>query len=124
MRTDAGRWVEAHLRRPLSPFHHRAMQLLQDAFRTGIYNIPVTWKTVDWDCNEGIRFTLKQHSIATFDFSVLSGLVFCAHRDCIRVSIAAAAPSLFRVVMHQRKREGGMSRRHPTADEHMKEFAG
>ena len=52
--------------------------------------------------------------LATFDFDGLTRLVLLAHERCIRASVMTSGPGMIKIALHKRKRDGGMSERHPT----------
>lgn len=56
--------------------------------------------------------------LSTWDFDMLTRLVFLAHDRCVRVSIDSSGPRMVRIIVHQRRyREGDISRRHPTLEQ-------
>ena len=111
-------WVESHLKRELTDFQRKAVELLCQGLNIAPYNISTNWEKVDWDWGGGVRFKISHRSLATFDFDELTGLVILAHDQCVRVQIDAVAPRLMSIAMHQRhKRDGGMNERHPTMEQ-------
>lgn len=52
-------------------------------------------------------------SIATFDDSYLTRLVFLAHERCMRVEVVPASSSYLKIAIWKRQRDGGISERHP-----------
>jgi hypothetical protein len=55
--------------------------------------------------------------LASFDFNHLTQLVIAAHDDCLRLEIDCAGPGRLKLMFHRRRREGGISERHPTLDQ-------
>lgn len=111
-------WVESHLKRELTDFQRKAIELLCQGFNTAPYNISTNWGKVDWNWGGGVRFKIQHRSLATYDFSELTGLVILAHDQCVRVQIDALAPKLMGIAMHQRhKRDGQMHELHPTIEQ-------
>ena len=78
----------------------------------GIYNAPVTWDTIDWNCGRGISL-IWRGQLATFDFDRLTRLVFLCHDARIRASIDPAGPGILRLSFHERSHESGSLARHP-----------
>lgn len=114
-KTKAGEWVESNEKITLTPFQHRAMQLLADAFGTGIYNLPITWRRVEWR-RDWVLININL-DLATYDFAEMTRLVFAAHDACIRVQITAWAPRYIKLSLHRRVRDGDMMQRHPTIED-------
>ena len=66
----------------------------------------------------GIRTNVYAHRLATFDFNLLTELVFAAHDQCIRVEMAQSSPGRVGVLLHKRHtREGRIVDRHPTLEQ-------
>lgn len=66
----------------------------------------------------GIRTYVHAHRLATFDFNLLTELVFEAHDRCIRVELAQSAPGKVGILLHKRHaREGRMYEYHPTIEQ-------
>jgi hypothetical protein len=55
--------------------------------------------------------------ISTYDFDHLTRLVIAAHDFCVRVSISQSGPKRIKIVLHDRKREGDVTEKHPTMEE-------
>lgn len=65
----------------------------------------------------GIAYSVRHKSLATFDNSQLTRLVFLAHDRMVRVEIEGSGPGMFKLCLWKRhKREGSLSERHPTAE--------
>ena len=107
-------------------FTRRAIGLLVSAFQTGVYNLPVNWKTVDWRHGNGVSFTLRAtNGLATFDFDHLTRLVIGAHDECIRVEVEPKTFRHLRINMWPRKgRTGSMFERHPTMEQAVRKYRG
>ena len=58
----------------------------------------------------------RSGDISTFDFDLATRIVFLAHDMCMRAEISRAGLYL-RIAIHARKRDGGMSERHPTLEQ-------
>ena len=55
---------------------------------------------------------------STFDFDLMTRLVFLAHDKCVRAEISQGGPRAIRIAIWQRThREGRMFERHPTIDQ-------
>lgn len=57
-----------------------------------------------------------RNSLSTYDFDGMTRLVIAAHDNCIRADISARRPLHLTLMLHPRKRDGGMSERHPTME--------
>jgi hypothetical protein len=57
--------------------------------------------------------------MATYDFDELTRLVFLAHDCRVRVELRGAG-----LYLHPRKRNGGMSERHPTVEQALSQWRG
>lgn len=99
-------------------FTRRAVGLLVDAFRTGVYNLPINWEKVDWRFGNGVSFTIRaDNGLATWDFDNLTRLVIGAHDECIRVEIEPKTFRHLRINMWPRlARTGSMFQRYPTME--------
>ena len=104
----------------LSPFQRRAMDVLGIVGR-GIYNAPIAWKSVDWNSGGGMS-VVWNGSLATWDFSNLTLLVFLCHEGRIRCQIESAGPGRLRLSLHPRHRHGGMVRNHPDLQKAVDDF--
>lgn len=74
----------------------------------------------DW--GDGWCVHHDQGDLATYDSDGLTNLVFMAHDKCIRVSVQPHAFKTIRIAIWRRKREGSLSRRHPTLDQAIEKF--
>lgn len=103
----------------LNDFQRRAFDIL-GIIGNGIYNCPISWDTVVWHP----RFVIVawRNSLATWDFSELSRLVFFCHEARIRASIAPNGPRHMELALHERVAMGGMAVRHPNLDEAVAAF--
>lgn len=81
-----------------------------------------TLKKVEWSnpLFQVLRLS-RYHGVgqlSTFDFDLLTRLVFLAHDHNIRIQIGPCNPQFLEVVFHPRhKRDGGISERHPTIEQ-------
>jgi hypothetical protein len=116
-------WVESNTDRKLTDFQALCCNILTRSFNTGVYNLKINWKKVNWNyVRGGVRFTIECYDLATFDFDHLTYLVIAAHEHCVRISIMPATFRHLRITMSLREREGGMSARHPTIDQAIEDF--
>ena len=59
---------------------------------------------------------LTHQDLSTYDFDVLTRLVFLAHDRAVRVEVSAAMRYV-RIAIWQRRREGDIGHRHPTIEQ-------
>ena len=76
----------------------------------------VDWSNPNWQ-ELKLNSAYSCGSMATYDFSALTTLVFLAHDLCIRVDVHPCNPRFLRLMFHPRQRDGSMSHRHPTLTE-------
>ena len=55
--------------------------------------------------------------LSTFDFDKLTCLVFLCHYRAIRAEVMCSGPRMVKISIWKRKREGGISERHPTIEQ-------
>lgn len=69
----------------------------------------------------GIMINTKHvGSFATFDFDGLTRAVVMAHDRMIRFEIAPSGPGMLKLFFYKRHtRDGSMSKRHPTMEDHI-----
>jgi len=109
----------------VKPPKERVMDVLAHAFR-GIHHCPkihVIQESGEW-CDCAVN---TSQDLSTFDWDVLTRLVFAAHDACVRVEIAPSGPGRVKIMLWARNtRTGGFARRHPTlgeaVEEHRKEW--
>lgn len=78
-------------------------------------------KVKEW--GQGIKVQTYPHRLSTFDFNMLTELVFAAHDECVRIEIAQGGPGRVALVLHRRhQREGRMTERHPTVETALAEW--
>lgn len=72
-------------------------------------------------CNpSGIQVNERTGGLASFDFDELTRAIVMAHDRMIRFSVTPSGPGMLRLVLHKRHtREGQMSARHPTLEDHV-----
>ncbi|HTO29615.1 MAG TPA: hypothetical protein VL202_00325 [Pararhizobium sp.] len=105
-------------------FTRRAVGLLVTAFRTGVYNLPVLWKRVDWRYGNGVSFVLgNRPALASWDFNQLTRLVIGAHDECIRIEVEPHGFGYLRINMWPRKgRDGAVHERHPSIEQAITDY--
>ena len=111
-------WVEGNSRVTLTDFQRLAVETLVEGFGTGVWNLNVNWKTVDWNYGRGVRFTVWEGGgLASTDFDRLTRLVLAAHDNCVRVSIHAASFRYFFIQISPRVRDGLSMNSHPAIEQ-------
>lgn len=114
---DNAGWVEAHLKKQLTPFQRRVADIV-GIIGSNAYNAPVKWEKVDWEYGgRGVSLVWGNGHLSTFDFMPLTTLVFLCHDARIRLQIEPAGPRGLRLSFWQRRASGSMSQRHPDLDE-------
>lgn len=98
----------------LNPFQRRAFDIL-GIVGNGIYNAPISWETVYWD--QRMIAVSWRNSLATFDFTGLTKLVFLCHEARIRGEISANGFKHVEITLSERVADGSMSIRHPGLQE-------
>ena len=106
----------------MSPLGEAVANLLGRVSR-GIYHLNTTsLDKVDWSDKYCVEFSWSG-DLSTVDFNLLTALVVYAHDEMVRVSIHGSGFGYIKMQFHQRKsRTGGMSRRYPTIEDHIKEI--
>lgn len=126
-------WVKNNAGIDLSLFQEKCFEILCHAYRCGVYDLPISWKALRQKEECSKQYNLNNHyfavnigqrnGLATIDSNGLTNLVIGAHDNCIRVSIEAIAPRLYKIRMHKRHcREGEISRRHPTIEQAVAQY--
>ena len=115
-------WIKRSLKKEMSPLGEAVANLLGRVHR-GIYHLRTSaLERVDWSNNQWIEF-VYDGNMATVDFPDLTMLVVFAHDEMIRVSLEGCGPRYMRMIFHQRdSREGGMSERYPTIEDHIEKI--
>ena len=100
----------------------RALNVLAYAF-DGLHHAG-KWK-VHHESNPKFVFieTNKYGALSTFDFNVLTRLVFAAHHWCVRAEVGPSGPGMVKIRLHPRSnRDGTFCERHPSLDEAVSNF--
>ncbi len=104
----------------ISPDATRIEQVLADAYR-GIHHVkPGEIKKFADDHWEVSVY----EDISTYDYDVLTRLVLAAHKYAVRVSIKSSGPRLLKLTLFARKRDAGMTERHPTIQQAIDKYEG
>ena len=73
----------------------------------------LTGKIKEW--GTGICYNTRNHSLATFDYNLLTKIVFMSHDRMIRFGIEPSGPGMLKWCLWKRhKRQGSLFERHPT----------
>lgn len=120
---DHGRWLEANLKRKLTPYQHRVANVI-GIVAGGIYNAPINWKSADFDLagRRGVAVNWMMGEFATTDFNALTMLVFLAHEERIRIAVKPITTRYMKILFFERKADGNNSQRHPSLDEAIADF--
>ena len=113
-------WINRQIDYDMSDLGKAVADLLGDVFK-GIYHLNWTsLKKVKWDDKYCIEFSYYG-DLTTVDFNHLTILVVLAHDRMIRVNLMGIGPGYIKMQFHQRKkRDGCMSERYPTIEDHVK----
>ena len=88
----------------------------------GLHNTPEnTLRKTDWSNSHHIDIT-SFYSFSTIDDNKLTMLVLLAHDFKVRIEIQPCNFRYFRILFHQRKRDGMLHERHPTMEQVLKEW--
>ncbi len=112
--------VRSSYRQEPSELGKRVATIIGIAFG-GIYNTDGADK-IDWTNPRMIELrTFSSGEVATWDFNVLTKLVFLSHDLCVRMSVTACTPKLYKLRFWLRDRDADdISRGHPTIEEALK----
>jgi hypothetical protein len=115
----------------LSPFGERVAELLGELY-LGIYHIhpEVLHKRVNWLADEWIEIVVDSSRFATYDFSLMTELVFLCHHFGIRCEVDGAAHRYLRLTFYNRApfnedihdKKTDWYKTHPTLDQAVAAF--
>jgi hypothetical protein len=106
-------------KKELSPIGRVVADILGQVFR-GIYHMDRDALRADWSNKHYIELTINAYRTwSSYDDSKLTTLIVLCHDAGIRLEIQPAGPRYFRLLFHQRAREGDISTRMPTMEEHL-----
>jgi hypothetical protein len=71
------------------------------------------------ECGYGWKISSNYIQLSTFDYNALTRLVLLAHDNCVRVDVSARGMNRLVISIYPRQRDGDMSKRHPTIEEHI-----
>ena len=81
----------------------------------GIYHLDMgALHRVEWSNPFVITVSIGWKCWSTYDFDLLTRLVFLSHRMALRVELEPRKNHYVRLMFHRRKRSGGFSERMPT----------
>ncbi len=93
----------------LEPFEVRAEKLLSRVFQ-GMHHVYSLNKTPRyWTC-------IHHGDASTYDFNILTRLVFAAHEYCCRVALSNGGPRAVKVFVSNRDRSDSCTEGHPTIE--------
>lgn len=116
---EGAEWLRSVLRQDLSPLAAAVADVLGQTY-LGIYHLPRSnWEPARWS-DPFFVWAVVPGGLASFDSCYLTALLVHSHDRCLRVEISPAGPHYLRLKFHQRTcREGRMSQRLPSLDEHI-----
>ena len=97
----------------LSPLGIEVADILGQVWR-GIYHLQ--YDLIDWSDPHHIEVNIAE-GLSTWDFNRLTELVVLCHDRAVRLEIEPCNMRFVKLLFHQRGREGGMTKRHPTMEE-------
>lgn len=115
MNSNGAKWIKESFKIEMSPLGERVANLLDDVF-SGIYHINKEVASVDWTNDSYIEMRLGR-TLSTYDFSLLSALVFASHDHAIRVEISPMSNRTMQFLFHGRQRGGSGWEHHPKLEE-------
>ena len=106
-----------------SPLGESVANILGQAW-AGLYHLEseVNHKRCQWDNERTIEIVVGG-PLSTFDSGKLTTLVFLCHEQSIRLEISGASSGYLRLRFHRRGRDGMVSQRHPTMEQHLEILA-
>ena len=114
-------WIKSSVKPAnMSPLGEKVADLLDDVF-SGIYHLDTgKLQKVDWGNDHHIAVQLYYQSLSTFDSPHLTWLVVLCHDRLLRMEVHATTFNTLELVFHQRgQREGDISKRMPTMEQHI-----
>lgn len=106
----------------ISPLGRNVADFLGELF-CGIYHLDLgALNRVEWGNTYFINISIGWKTWSTYDFDLLTRLVFLSHRMALRVELQPTRNQYIRLLFHQRKRSGGFSERMPTLAQAVKQF--
>lgn len=113
-------WIKSSLKiKDMSPLGEAVADLLGDVW-SGIYHLDSKkLRRVDWSDAHCVSVQIYYQQLSTFDSSALTWLVVLCHDRCLRMSIDAVTVKTLQLTFHQRQRDGGISERMPTIEDHI-----
>jgi hypothetical protein len=120
-------WIEHEMHHgdadfKISPLGKAVADLLGELFQ-GIYHLDLgALHRVDWANDHHVSVSIGWKDWSTYDFNLLTKLVFLAHHMALRVELEPSRNQYVRLIFHQRKRTGNGWERHPTLREAVAAF--
>lgn len=120
-------WVEKEMHHAekdfqISPLGRAVADFLGELF-LGIYHLdmPALHK-VEWGNNHHISVSIGWKDWATYDYDLLTRLVFLAHHMALRVELCPTRSQYVRLMFHQRTRKGAGFSSHPSLRQAVDKF--
>ncbi len=119
-------WVENEMHHAekdfkISPLGRAVADFLGELF-LGIYHLDISaLHKVEWGNNHHIIVSIGWKSWATYDYDLLTRLVFLAHHMALRVELQPSRNQYVRLMFHQKSRSGKYES-HPTLRQAVERF--
>jgi hypothetical protein len=111
------------MRKPKEPYDYEnrseLIKKVEQVMATSLFGLHHLIKKIQ-DCDH-YALVMVNNDLATFDYATLTRLVILAHDKCLRMSITQAGPRRFKLMFHDRQREGSKAQRHPTIEQAIEE---
>ena len=99
----------------MRPFEDRANDCLSGIFQ-GLHHVGKIRKEREGQADEAWSVQVVQ-DVSTFDFDLMTRIVFLAHWHCLRASLSNGGPRALKLTLWNRQRTGIMWERHPGLSE-------
>lgn len=106
----------------VSPLGKQVAEILNYVF-VGLYHMSISdIVSGAWHRNDVITLNIGWVGWSTYDYDLLTKLVFCAHRACIRIDMKPVGMNYMRISFSKRERNGDLMTGHPRLDDAVANF--